>query len=66
MTPKEMEVCPICGAFLIVGDAPQRVEEHVTGKQHAGYGKVRDMIESLKVSQCSFPDSLSDCFLECE
>ena len=49
MTPKEMEVCPICGAFLVVGDIPQRVEEHVSGKQHMGYAKVRDTIESLKV-----------------
>jgi len=49
MTAKEMEVCPICGAFLVVGDIPQRVEEHVSGKQHMGYAKVRDTIESLKV-----------------
>jgi len=50
MTPKEMEVCPICGAFLVVGDVPQRVEEHVSGKQHMGYAKVRDTIEDLKVT----------------
>lgn len=49
MTPKEMEVCSICGAFLVVGDIPQRVEEHVSGKLHMGYGKVRDTIDSLKV-----------------
>jgi len=50
MTPKDMEVCPICGAFLVVGDAPQRVEEHAAGKQHVGYAKVRDMIDTLKVA----------------
>lgn len=50
MTPKEMEVCAVCGAFLVVGDAPQRVEEHVSGKQHMGYAKVRNTIEMLKVS----------------
>lgn len=49
LTPKEMEVCHICGAFLVVGDIPQRVEEHVSGKQHMGYAKVRDTIENLKV-----------------
>ena len=49
MTPKEMEVCQVCGAFLVVGDAPQRVEEHASGKQHMGYAKVRATIESLKV-----------------
>lgn len=50
MIPKEMEVCPVCGAFLVVGDAQQRVEEHLSGKQHMGYAKVRNTIESIKVS----------------
>jgi len=49
MTLKEMEVCPICGSFLVVGDIPQRVAEHVSGKQHVGYAKVRETIDSLKV-----------------
>ena len=44
-----MEVCEICGAFLVMGDAQQRVEEHLSGKQHMGYGKVRTTIEQLKV-----------------
>ena len=44
-----MEVCDICGAFLVMGDAQQRVEEHLLGKQHMGYGKVRDTIDMLKV-----------------
>lgn len=33
---KLMEVCEVCGAFLIVGDAQQRIEDHLTGKQHLG------------------------------
>lgn len=33
---KQMEVCETCGAFLIVGDAQQRIEDHLTGKQHLG------------------------------
>lgn len=33
---KQMEVCEVCGAFLIVGDAQQRIEDHLTGKQHLG------------------------------
>jgi len=49
LTAKEMEVCTICGAFLVVGDVPQRVEEHVSGKLHMGYAKVRDTIDSVKV-----------------
>lgn len=34
---KQMEVCPVCGAFLIVGDAQQRIDDHLSGKQHVGY-----------------------------
>lgn len=33
---KQMEVCPVCGAFLIVGDAQQRIDDHLSGKQHVG------------------------------
>ena len=43
---KEMEVCLICGAFLVKNDAPQRVEEHISGKQHIGYAKVRDYLKA--------------------
>ncbi|RUS81857.1 hypothetical protein EGW08_010380, partial [Elysia chlorotica] len=45
---KQMEVCDVCGAFLIVGDAPQRQDEHLMGKQHAGYAQVRVEIERRK------------------
>lgn len=44
---KQMEVCEICGAFLIVGDAQQRIEDHLTGKQHLGYSKLRKAVEEL-------------------
>ncbi|KAK7111141.1 luc7-like protein 3 isoform X2 [Littorina saxatilis] len=46
---KQMEVCEVCGAFLIVGDAPQRQDEHLMGKQHAGYAQVRAEIEKRKM-----------------
>lgn len=29
---KQMEVCDVCGAFLIVGDAQQRIDDHLMGK----------------------------------
>ncbi|GFS19830.1 LUC7-like protein 3 [Elysia marginata] len=45
---KQMEVCDVCGAFLIVGDAPQRQDEHLMGKQHAGYAQVRAEIDRRK------------------
>lgn len=44
---KLMEVCEVCGAFLIIGDAQQRIEDHLTGKQHLGYAKLRRAVEEL-------------------
>ena len=39
----------MCGSMLIVNDAQQRVEEHLTGKMHTGFQKIRTMIQHLKV-----------------
>ncbi|XP_055626830.1 luc7-like protein 3 [Toxorhynchites rutilus septentrionalis] len=44
---KQMEVCKVCGAFLIVGDAQQRIDDHLTGKQHLGYSKLRQAVEEM-------------------
>lgn len=44
---KQMEVCEVCGAFLIVGDAQQRIEDHLSGKQHLGYSKLRAAVEEI-------------------
>lgn len=44
---KQMEVCEVCGAFLIVGDAQQRIEDHLMGKQHLGYSKLRKAVEDI-------------------
>lgn len=43
---KAMQVCEVCGALLVVGDAQQRVDEHLLGKQHMGYAKVRDYVNN--------------------
>jgi len=45
---KQMEVCEICGSFLIVGDAQARVDDHLMGKQHMGYARIRAKIAELK------------------
>ncbi|KAL4648168.1 luc7-like protein 3 [Arapaima gigas] len=45
---KQMEVCEVCGAFLIVGDAQSRVDDHLMGKQHMGYAKIKTTVEELK------------------
>ena len=46
---KHMEVCPVCGAFLVVNDTQTRVDAHLSGKQHVGYALIRDAIKELKV-----------------
>ena len=46
-----MEVCEVCGAFLIIGDAQIRVDDHLQGKQHKGYAQIKSAVEELKVHQ---------------
>jgi len=45
---KQMELCSTCGALLIVGDAPKRVEAHFEGRQHNGWVQVRKFLEALR------------------
>ena len=45
---KQMQVCDVCGSFLIVNDAQSRVEEHISGKQHQGFAKLRGALDELK------------------
>ena len=42
-----LKVCDICGAFLIVGDAQQRVDDHLMGKQHVGYARLRNAVDRI-------------------
>eukprot|EP00095_Tigriopus_kingsejongensis_P007814 snap_masked-scaffold204_size260821-processed-gene-1.5 protein:Tk07814 transcript:snap_masked-scaffold204_size260821-processed-gene-1.5-mRNA-1 annotation:"Cisplatin resistance-associated overexpressed protein" len=44
---KSMEVCDTCGAFLIVGDAQQRIDDHLMGKQHLGYSRLKASVERI-------------------
>nr|CAI5857211.1 unnamed protein product [Callosobruchus analis] len=44
---KQMEVCQVCGAFLIVGDAQQRIEDHLMGKQHMGFARLKASIDEI-------------------
>lgn len=46
---KKMALCEICGSFLVANDAAERTQSHVTGKQHIGYGMVRDFLNEFKV-----------------
>lgn len=45
-----MEVCEVCGAFLIVGDAQQRIDDHLMGKQHMGYARLKSAVEEVSAS----------------
>ncbi|KAG0188196.1 Luc7-like protein 3 [Apophysomyces sp. BC1034] len=45
---KRMEVCQVCGAFLVTNDSSDRLEAHYQGKQHQGYLKIRDTLEQMK------------------
>lgn len=49
MLEKQMEVCKVCGAFLIVGDAPARLDDHMQGKQHVGYQRLRNAVDEIMV-----------------
>lgn len=71
-----MEVCEVCGAFLIVGDAQSRVDDHLMGKQHMGYAKIKATVEELKVNivstftlvntiQCTSPTCIKCKYLKC-
>ncbi|XP_063223636.1 luc7-like protein 3 isoform X1 [Bacillus rossius redtenbacheri] len=44
---KQMEVCEVCGAFLIVGDAQQRIDDHLMGKQHVGYARLKAALDEI-------------------
>lgn len=46
-----MEVCEVCGAFLIVGDAQSRIDDHLMGKQHVGYARLRSSLDEIMVQK---------------
>ena len=46
-----MQVCEICGAFLILSDAQQRIDDHLTGKQHLGYARLRQVVDEMRVGK---------------
>ncbi|XVE63883.1 hypothetical protein DITRI_Ditri07aG0057100 [Diplodiscus trichospermus] len=48
---KKMALCEVCGSFLVANDAAERTQSHITGKQHIGYGMVRDFISEFKAAK---------------
>ncbi|TRY72491.1 hypothetical protein TCAL_10386 [Tigriopus californicus] len=51
---KSMEVCDTCGAFLIVGDAQQRIDDHLMGKQHLGYSRLKASLDRITEERQKF------------
>ena len=51
---KRMEVCTVCGAFLVMNDAPKRVGAHFDGRQHSGWVKLREAVETLRQKWSSY------------
>merc|ERR1712001_588163 len=54
---KAMEVCDTCGAFLIVGDAQQRIDDHLLGKQHVGYARLRTATDEVMEMRKKFREA---------
>ncbi len=50
---EKMELCDVCGSFLVIGDSQCRVDAHLLGKQHMGYARIRSTISELRVSVLS-------------
>ncbi|XP_010482475.1 PREDICTED: luc7-like protein 3 [Camelina sativa] len=48
---KKMALCEVCGSFLVANDAVERTQSHVTGKQHVGYGLVREFLAEQKAAK---------------
>ncbi|KAJ4785469.1 LUC7 related protein [Rhynchospora pubera] len=48
---KKMELCEICGSFLVANDAADRAQSHVAGKQHIGYSMIRDFLSDYKAAK---------------
>ena len=45
---KSMEVCAVCGALLVLADLQLRPKDHIQGKQHVGYARIRAYIDSRR------------------
>ncbi|KAJ3026197.1 UNVERIFIED_CONTAM: hypothetical protein HDU68_006071 [Siphonaria sp. JEL0065] len=39
---RRLVICDICSATLVYNDSTQRMQDHITGKQHVGYKKLRE------------------------
>lgn len=45
---KILSFTQVCGAFLIIGDVQQRIDDHLSGKQHLGYLQLKRAVEQVQ------------------
>ncbi|KAJ1800824.1 splicing factor [Coemansia sp. RSA 2399] len=57
---KRLEVCDVCGAFLVPNDASKRLDAHNEGKQHQGYMRIQKALEEYKQKNGSARDQRDD------
>eukprot|EP00898_Chlorokybus_atmophyticus_P000138 jgi/Chlat1/1124/Chrsp111S01606 len=48
---KRMVVCDICGAMQDATDTEKRLSSHLDGKQHVGYQRIRQTVETMKAKR---------------
>ncbi|CAI4230640.1 unnamed protein product [Auanema sp. JU1783] len=42
---KQMQVCAVCGCFMLTNDAQSRIDDHLSGKLHIAYLKIRKYLD---------------------
>ncbi|KAJ2382649.1 splicing factor [Coemansia sp. RSA 2559] len=57
---KRLEVCDVCGAFLVPNDASKRLDAHNEGKQHQGYMRIQKALEEYNQKSGSARDQRDD------
>jgi len=50
-TSGKFEVCEVCGAILITDDKTARRDDHLMGKQHAGYVRLKGSLDRVSAEQ---------------
>ncbi|EYC28232.1 hypothetical protein Y032_0008g54 [Ancylostoma ceylanicum] len=44
---KQMQVCQVCGCFMLTNDAQSRIDDHLSGKLHIAYTRIKEQIDFM-------------------
>ncbi|KAJ1345804.1 hypothetical protein KIN20_000422 [Parelaphostrongylus tenuis] len=44
---KQMQVCQVCGCFMLTNDAQSRIDDHLSGKLHIAYTRIKAQIDLM-------------------